>query len=231
MLEASLNMKVNFEKISEAKDGLKKLEEVLKTHDNDLNQALNSIKKFSKNYLDAVLEVTEIVRNGNSINIKVTTEDIDPPVWFGGAIAKLGAYKTFVREEMGGERKNYYILGGKRVTKKRYDAFKPKSLLSDKDKEINKNLFLPDGRVTVKVKLVDFVWTEGYFGDFCSINMLTEDDMPIVYKGASEALVNLTKDEYEDVCEFSATFERQKDFDKYISVVKRPTKIQVNKKE
>lgn len=231
MLEVFLNIKVNFETIPEAKDALAKLEELLKKHNNDLNQVLNSIKKFKPEYLDVELEVTEIKRSSNAINIKVTTEDIDPPVWFGGALSKLGAFKTFVREEMGGDRKNYYILGGKRVTKRRYDAFKPKSLMSEKDKEINKNLFLPDGRVTVKASLVDFKWSEGYFGDFCTINMLTESGMPIVYKGGSEAMVKLTKDEYENECEFSATFERQRDFDNYISVVKRPTKVVVKKKE
>lgn len=230
MLEVILNIKVNFETIPEATKALARLEEEIKANNNDLNQALNSIKKIKKECLDVVLEVSEIKRSSNAINIKVTTEDIDPPVWFGGALAQLGAFKTFVREDMGGDRKNYYILGGKRVTKKRYDAFKPKSLLSEKDIEINKNLFLPDGRAEVKATLVDFKWTEGYFGDFCTINMLTENNMPIVYKGSSAALIKLTEDEYENNCEFSAVFERQKEDGGYISVVKRPTKVIVKKK-
>jgi hypothetical protein len=174
--------------------------------------------------------VTDVEIKKNIISIKADTGKVAPPVWLAPPLAKLGSTKILIRKQFGGGSKIYYFLKHRKTTKKKFDAYKPKASLSAKDLEINKNLFLPEGRVSVKAALVDFVWAEGYYGEYCNMNMLTENGMPIYYSGTSEALTQVTKDEFEDVCEFTATFERQKIQGEYMAVIKRPLKVKVNRK-
>ncbi len=87
-------------------------------------------------------------------------------------------------------------------------------------------LFLPEGRVTVKATLLSHVWKESQFERFCVMRMQAEDGRLFLYKGAS-GLTAMTADDHEKTCTFSATFELGEYEGETVAFARRPTKLQL----
>lgn len=101
--------------------------------------------------------------------------------------------------------------------------------MSEKDIEINKGLFLPDGRVTVKAKLVS-TWAVGDIYESIGMKFIIACGDEIFYRGRGQLLDVLWNSKTEKfdtstTIEFSAVFERESHENNYASFVKRPTKI------
>lgn len=111
------------------------------------------------------------------------------------------------------------------MIKKTFDGDKPKKPLSAKDIEIDKDLFLPDGRVTVKATLVSY-WSVGNIYESTCIEFETDEGDKFYYKGTGQ-LTELVFDNAPKICEFCAAFERGKLDDEYVSFVKRSTKVKI----
>ena len=109
------------------------------------------------------------------------------------------------------------------VPKKKYEGEKPKKALSAKDIEINKNLFLPEGRVHVNATLVD-QWDIGDIYESILMEFVTNDGNVFFHKATGQ-LKQLAYEGSEKNCEFSAAFERGKHNGEHVSFAKRPSKV------
>jgi hypothetical protein len=150
-------------------------------------------------------------------------------MWFAQSLAKLGAEKIHIIGNADGHVQNYYFLKGEKVQKKLFAGDPPAKALSEKDIEINKGLFLPDKRVTVKAKLVS-TWAVGDIYESIGMEFITENGDEFFYKGRGQLLDILWNSKTEKfdtsiTIEFSAVFERETHDNNYASFAKRPTKI------
>lgn len=228
MSETSVKLRMSFADEDGARAALARLKKALKAHD-DLNRALHQMQAFAACYLDFALTVENIARKGQDISVLAYAGRIDPPVWFGAALAELGALKTTVREEQDEGGHTHYFLAGRKVTKKTFDGDKPVKPLSDAELAINQALFLPPGRVAVKARLTGFQWGENLYGSYCLMHFETEDGQPFIYKGNAAELTRMTEDGFEERCEFVAAFERATLDGNPVSAAKRPSKVQIFK--
>jgi hypothetical protein len=121
--------------------------------------------------------------------------------------------------------RNYYFLNGKGVPRKEYVGEKPRKRLSEKDVEINKNLFLPKGRVHVKAKVTNH-WQVGDIYESVLLEFETDDGNRFYHKTTGQ-LKQLSFEGPSNQCEFSAAFERGKLEGEYVSYAKRPSKVKI----
>ncbi len=99
--------------------------------------------------------------------------------------------------------------------------------MSAKDVEINRDLFLPEGRVLVKAKLLSY-WSIGDIYESIMMKYETNDGV-IFYHKATGKLKEMAYNGGPRMCEFSASFERGKLEEEYVSFAKRPSKILIDK--
>ena len=230
-IEARISISATFPDDDSAKDATSKLKKSLKISQHELASALNALNPIENqsDYVDDTINVEDISRKKNILSIYAYTYTSEEPIWFAKSIYELGANKVFIRGQWDGHGRNYYFLNGEKVSKKIYDGDKPKKPLSAKDIEINRNLFLPEGRVTVRARLLS-TWSVGDIYESTGIEFEALDGTKFYHQGKGQlvdALYNFDKGEFDTMIEveFSASFERGKLEDKYVSFAKRPTKI------
>jgi len=227
MSEVYVSIRTNFLEESEAEDRLRQLKTAAEKRDYELSKTINELSPVADYPEDTEIWIEKLERKHKSILIEAYSGRIEPPLWFAAALAEIGSVKTQIREQWDEGGKTYYFMGKKKVTKKVYHGDnKP---LSQKDIEINKTLFLPEGRIAITATLLDFYWDENDYGEFCVMKMVTDQGEHFVYKGSSVLLTDLTLAEYENTCQFFAVFERGTLAGEYVSFAKRPTKIKLRK--
>lgn len=225
MSERYITIKAKFENEEAAKSGTKELKKSLKKNDSELTKALHSINPIADFdiYKQFEINVDNVKRKKEVLTISSYSGRVDPPVWFVGSLSQLGSLKTYVREQGDEGGSNYYFLKDKRVAKKTYDGEKKKKPLSEKDIEINKGLFLPEGRALVKATLESH-WTAGDLYESIYMEFKTEDGQRFYHKGTGQ-LTDMVREGKPKKCEFTGSFERGTLNGEYVSFAKRPSKI------
>lgn len=230
-IEARVRITATFPSEDSAKNATSELKKSLKKNDHELAKALNSLNSIEnqESYHDEHINVEEVKRKNCALTISSYTYTSEQPTWFAKSLAKLGAEKIHIIGNWDGHVQNYYFLKGEKVQKKIFTGEPPKKVLSEKDIEINKGLFLPDGRVTVKAKLVS-TWAVGDIYESIGMKFITVSGDEFFYKGRGQlldALWNSNAEKFDTsiTIEFSAVFERETHEKNYASFAKRPTKV------
>lgn len=200
-------------------------------NDHELAQALNAIYPVANqiDYKDELINVEKMERNSCKLTIDSYTYTSEHPVWFVKSLAKLGAEKIHIIGSWDGNIQNYYFLSGSKVPKKKFFGESPENSLSAKNFEIGNGLFLPNGRVKVRARLISN-WAVGDIYESTGMEFKTLEGDVFFYKGRGvilDVLWNSTTEEFDTsvVIEFSAVFEVEKKGGQYASFAKRPTKV------
>ncbi|MCP5013184.1 MAG: hypothetical protein GY942_24665 [Aestuariibacter sp.] len=148
-----------------------------------------------------------------------------PPYEAAAHLYQIGCSRAYLRVFYDEGEDGQYYLGKKRVNINTFTA----ALRGGQDKEATRNLYLPTGRVSIEAKLLKFEWDSNAYGDYCIMQFETSNGDSFYYKGNSEKLLLLTRDEYAPLVTFSAVFEATylDSASPPVSVAKRPTKINV----
>ncbi len=230
-IEARVSVTARFSSEEVAKSATSQLKKSLKTSQYELASALHNLNPIDNqdDYDGIEINVEQINRKKGVLSISSYTYKKEDPIWFAKSLYELGANRIFIRGQWDGYGRNYYFLDGVQVSKKKYDGDKPKKPLSKEDKEINKGLFLPEGRVAVKAQLTSS-WSVGDIYESTGLAFKTVDGLVFYHQGKGqlvEALYDSGKGEFRigDDIEFNAAFERGMLDGKYVSFAKRPTKI------
>lgn len=227
MTEVYVTIKALFANEDMAKQTTRKIKASLKKNDQDLTKALHSLYPIN-NYEDYdQLDVEEIARKKSVLTIFLYTGRTGPVTWFAGSLYKLGAHKIYIRENGDEGGCNHYFLNGEKVSKKKYDGEKPTKPLNEKEIEINKHLFLPEGRIHVKATLMNS-WSIGDIYESEILEFKTDDGDRFFHKATGQ-LKRMAYEGSPKTCEFSAIFERGKHEGEYVSFAKRPTKVKIGK--
>jgi hypothetical protein len=230
-IEVHIAIKATFTDEDKSKSATSELKKSLKKNDHELASALDSLNPIENqsDYKDETINVEEVSRKKALLSIYAYTYTSEEPIWFAKSLHELGATKIFIRGLWDGHGRNFYFLDGKKVAKQVYDGDKPKKKLSAKDIEINKNLFLPEGRVHVKATLVNH-WQVGDIYESVLIEFVTDEGNTFFHKATGQ-LKQMSYEGSSNKCEFTAAFERGKNEGEFVSFAKRPTKVVVGEAE
>ena len=229
MSEIYTSIKATFPDAKAAKEARKRIDLALNANDWYLCRSCHSIQPIEsyEAYAQPDLNVEQLEVKKQILDITAYSGRIEEPVWVVETLTFLGATRVFFRMQYDEGGSNYYFVDGKRVSKKKYDGDKPKKPLSARDLEINKNLFLPEGRVAVKATLVNH-WDWGDMYESLGMEFVTEDGHTFYHKGTGN-LTEVASDLISNTCEFVATFERGKLDGEYVSFARRPSKIKMKR--
>ena len=223
MSEIYTSIKATFKDEKVAKEIYNRINSQLENHDWNLCSLFNTIHPIDnyEAYRGLSYESMEIKKA--TLHIQTYSGRIEPPTWIADTLTFVGASKIYFRMQYDEGGENFYFVDGRRVSKKKYDGDKPPKPLSAKDIEINKSLFLPEGRVTVKATLVSH-WNYDDMYESIGLEFVTEDGQTFFHKGTGK-LTNIISNTVSDTCEFAAVFERGRLNGEYVSFAKRPSKI------
>ena len=229
MSEVYTTVRASFEAREVASAARKQITSTLEVHNYELISAFNAILPIPDYEAYGSLSYEDMTLKNGNLALYAYSGRIEPPLWIADTLTHLGAKKVYIRTQYDEGGNNYYFLDGKCVSKKTYDGDKPEKRLTAKDIEINKNLFLPEGRVRVKATLVSH-WEVGDMYESLGMQFETEEGHTFYHKGTGK-LTQLASDTLSNTCEFSAVFERGKLDGEYVSFAKRPSKIAFSKAE
>ena len=229
MSEVYTTIRAAFEERELASSARKQINNALKAADDELTSAFNAIHPIPDHEAYGNLTFEDMTLKSGNLALYAYSGRIEPPMWIADTLTHLGAKKVYIRMQYDEGGTNYYFLHGKRVSKKTYDSDKPDKTLSAKDLEINKNLFLPEGRIRVKATLIAH-WEMGDMYESLGMQFETEDGHTFYHKGTGK-LTQLVSNTLSNTCEFSAVFERGKLDGEYVSFAKRPSKIEFSQPE
>ncbi len=220
-------IKATFSTTEAAETAASQLKRSLAEQGGELTQALNTLQATAQppSGPEESLTIEHVERKKNVLSIAGYTYTSEPPVWFTAALHPLGAQKIHIRDQWDEGGSHYYFLEGQRVSKRKFEGDKPKRPLSARDIEINKNLFLPEGRVHIKATLTQH-WPVGDIYESILLEFMSDDNQRFYHK-ATGRLKQITYEGSPTTCEFSAIFERGKHDGQYVSFAKRPTKIKI----
>ncbi|WP_445360044.1 hypothetical protein ACJJIL_14700 [Microbulbifer sp. EKSA005] len=223
MTEINVSVEAEMKSDSEAKVFAKNMKSAAKSNEYDFYKTINSLsrKSIEKDYQELTIE--NISRSKNLVYITAYSGRSSSINWLGMSISKLGVKKLYMREGWDEGSFNYYYLNGDAVCKKAFDG-KVVPKLSPEDIEINKRLFLPEGRVKVTATLEAYEEISGGKGKKLLMEFLTSRNEKFYYQGEGE-LTDLVSEDYESLTEFNASFERGMLKGEYVSFAKRPSEI------
>lgn len=234
-IEARVTIRATFLDEEKARHATSELKKSLKKNQYELASSLDALNPVDNQeaYKEDTINVEEISRKKSVLSIFSYSYTSQEPTWFAKSLSELGASKILIRGQWDGHGRNYYFLNGEKVSKKKFDGDKSGKPLSAKDIEINKGLFLPEGRVSVKAKLVS-TWSVGDIYESTGMEFRMLDGTTFYHKGKGQLvdlLFDYDKGEFDtsSIVEFSATFERGKHKNEFVSFAKRPTRVFVYK--
>lgn len=239
-IEARITVSASFPDDAIAKEATSQLKKSLKKNQHELASALDALNSIPNQsaYENDTINVEEASRKKNILTIYSYTYTKEEPIWFAKSLYELGANKIFIRGVWDGHGRNFYFIDGEQVPKKTYDGDKPKK-----------------PRITIRAKLIS-TWSVGDIYESTGLELETSDGEILYHIGKGQlvsAFYNYDQNEYDTTkeVEFSAAIERGKldgeylspssKFStaiesgeskvKYVSFVKRPTKITVNENQ
>lgn len=224
MSETAITLRAQFSGAVAAQNFLDTLTATAEAHGHELTAAIAALAPLAGDVFEQEIDIERIERQDSIVVVKAYAGRIDPPVWLGKSLAKLGAQTTVVSEarDEGGVR--HYFVGAKKVSKKVFDASAAPTPVTPL--QPNHALFLPEGRVQVKATLLSHEWKNSMFERFCMMRMQAEDGRHFLYRGTA-GLTEMTADDHEKTCEFSAVFELGEYGGQAVAFAKRPTKIRI----
>jgi hypothetical protein len=233
-LEASFNIKVIFPDEEKSKNFSIQLRKALKSHNQELASALDFLVyqkcQCENSYEDCSINVEDLTKKKNIVNIYAYSYTSEDPVWFIPSITSFGATQIHIRGDYDCQIRNFYFRDGKKVTKKKYVGEKPAKSLTQEDIEINKSLFLPKGRTTISATLTS-TWELGDIYERSGLEFRTDNGEVFYHIGNGELIntVYMSKGYFDVgiVVRFTASFERGKLDGEFVSFAKRPSKISV----
>ena len=223
MTEINISVEAELKNDSEAKSFVKKLKTAAKDSQYDFYKSLNNICSMLNDTEYDEVNIDDISRTSNCAYISLYSGRISSVSWIALALSKLGAKKVYMKELWDEGSLNHYFLNGESVCKNAYEGKEVKKL-SPEDIEINKKLFLPEGRVKVRATLESYEDISKGKGNKLLMEFLTSRNNKFYYSGGGE-LTELVSEDYDSLTEFTATFERGKLNGEYVSFAKRPTGI------
>lgn len=227
MSETSIAIKMEFPEEVIAKEALARINNAVDQSDNDFNQIMFNIAPFDECYQQFNIWIDSIQRKKSTVHVNGYAGSIEFPKWLVASTQALGAYKAVISQYYDEGGQVTYYLHGKHVSKKEYILNGKPDVFTDDDIEINKQLYLPEGRVSVKATLLEYSWHENDYGEYCIMSFVTTEGDEFIYQGKSAELVAVTQGQYENYCEFDAAFERVRIDGTYYAAAKRPTKVKV----
>ena len=224
MTEVTIQIIADFNDVDCASNAHKKLKSSAKSNDYELNKTLNDLYPFDnfKSYKQFEIHIEDISKKKNKLSIVAYTGRTDPVTWFSEPLHKLGAKKIYIRENWDEGGCNYYFVDGVKVSKGKYNDEEPKPL-TKKDLQINKNLFLPEGRIDIEASLVSHWFSDDIYGSVY-MEFISSNGDRFYHKGTGQ-LTSMVNHTHSNKCEFVASFERGKLKGEYVSFAKRPSKI------
>ncbi|WP_413664628.1 tetratricopeptide repeat protein [Microbulbifer sp. CNSA002] len=227
MSEVNLFFQISYSNTDDASLASKKIRKLLNESHQDLNSALYKLEAFNDKNLENEITVESLQRTKSNINISAYSGRIDSPVWLIKSIALTGCEYISLREQWDDGGQTHYFIKDRKVSKKVYDEESYEGDIAG-DTE---GLYLPEGRVRIKAKLLESDWIDSDFGTICYMKFMSEDGHTIYYKGTSEKLALTALDDYEDNVEFDCSIERELVGSIFIARIKRPTNILVKEAE
>lgn len=224
MSETAITVRAQFGDESSAQTFLDTLNTATEAHGHELTAALVALAPGVTDGLGQEINIERVERQSSTVVVTAYAGRIDSPVWLGKSMGQLGAQTTVVSESGDSGGVHHYFVGAKKVSKKVFDV----STRPGPAKPLppSSELFSPDGRVRVKATLLSHEWKDSVFERFCVMRMQAEDGRHFLYKGTA-GLTEMTADDHEKTCEFSAVFEMGEYGGETVSFAKRPTKIQL----
>ena len=224
MSETSIKLRVQFREEAVAQQVLESLVSAASAHGHELSAALASITPVDALEPGQTIDIERIERIDATLEIAGYAGRIDPPLWLTPCLVHLGATRTVLSEAGDEGGAQYHFIGLKRVSRKAFEA--SAAMMAKSPLQPTPDLFLPEGRVSVKAKLLSHEWKESRFERYCVMKMQAEDGRLFIYKGTS-ALTAMTADDHEKTCTFSAVFEPGEYDGQCVAFAQRPTKVQL----
>lgn len=219
---SEINISISLEVVSES-HAIKlanELKDAEKKYNSDLTKTISSLHKIENDDKYEEVFIEEIACKNNTINIVALSGRIDPLTWIASALKKLGSKKIaiYCQYDEGGEA--LYFLEGKKVSRKKYNN----NGTSNKELSIdNSGLFLSEDRVFVRATLISHKNLESS-GKKKLMKFVTDKKQTFYYKGQGE-LTEVASDDWGNLTEFRASFEKGKLEGEEVSFAKRPTQI------
>jgi hypothetical protein len=201
------------------------------SNQDELNAVLGSLVTMSGLPDNMDIYIRSITTRNNETIIEAYSGLIDTPTWLIDGFIECGSSAAHIREEGDDGVTSYYYIGDKKAGMTAYiDYVRSLNLSADTEYD-ESDLFLPNGRTQVEAELLDYEWCSNDFGDRCIMRFALKTGETFYYKGNSEKLLQVINDDYDSVCEFTASFERG-----YLSIdgnpvalAKRPADVKVSK--
>lgn len=224
MSETTIDLRVQFSDEAQAQQVLEAISHAAEAHGHELAASLAALAPVGDHDPQQGIDIERLGREDSTLVVAGYAGRIDPPLWLVPGLVHLGATRTVLSEsrDEGGQR--HYFIGPKKVSQKAFEA--SAALMPKPPLKAGAELFLPEGRVTVKATLLGHEWKESLFERFCVMRMQAEDGRLFLYKGAS-GLTAMTADDHEKTCTFSATFELGEYEGETVAFARRPSKIQL----
>lgn len=224
MSETTITLRAQFRDEVQAQQVLDAFTTAAEAHGHELTASLASLAPVGAHDPQQGIDIERLGREDSTLLVAGYAGRIDPPLWLVPGLVHLGATRTVLSEsrDEGGQR--HHFIGLKRVSQKAFEA--SAALMPKPPLKAGAELFLPEGRVTVKATLLSHAWKESQFERFCVMRMQAEDGRLFLYKGAS-GLTAMTADDHEKTCTFSATFELGEYEGETVAFARRPTKLQL----
>lgn len=224
MSETTITLRAQFRDEAQAQQVLDAFTTAAEANGHELTASLASLAPVGAYGAEQGIDIERLERQDSTLVVAGYAGRIDPPLWLVPGLVQLGATRTVLSEsrDEGGQR--HYFIGLKRVSQKAFEA--SAALMPKPPLKAGAELFLPEGRVTVKATLQGHEWKESLFERFCVMRMQAEDGRLFLYKGSS-GLTAMTADDHEKTCTFSATFELGEYEGETVAFARRPTKLQL----
>ncbi|WP_271103109.1 hypothetical protein [Pseudomonas tohonis] len=224
MSETTITLRAQFRDEAQAQQVLDAFTKAAEANGHELTASLASLAPVGAYGAEQGIDIERLERQDSTLVVAGYAGRIDPPLWLVPGLVHLGATRTVLSEsrDEGGQR--HYFIGPKKVSQKAFEA--SAALMPKPPLKAGAELFLPEGRVTVKATLLGHEWKESLFERFCVMRMQAEDGRLFLYKGSS-GLTAMTADDHEKTCTFSATFELGEYEGETVAFARRPTKLQL----
>ncbi len=155
--------------------------------------------------IDDEIDIENISRDASSVCIHAYGgRSAQPPFPVAARFHELGCASAYLRAFYDDGDDSAYFIGAKRVDANTFArATRPATQAHSAE-----YLFLPQGKVQVDARLLDFEWRQDMkYRDYCLMKFETADGNEFYYQGRDKKLLKLTEHEYEPTCSFVASFE------------------------
>ena len=218
MTEVNIYVLLEVDSEDRAEELSRDLQRAAEANRYDLTKSINSLHKIKSHEKYPDVNIESIRAKSNEIQIIAYSGITEPVTWFSQALSNLGARKLHIREQWDEGGSSYYFLNGKKVSRKRYLLGQEMQPAIEVD-----GFLISEDRIFVRARLISFE-KASKTGNTLLMEFVTDKDQKFYYRGQGE-LTELVSDDYEDITEFRASFEKGTLKGLDVSFAKRPTQV------